>query len=72
VQSRRLRFEVGATEHDLETFDLLSGESVHLLPGVRHRMTTLEDTVVLQASTTEVTDVVRLGDRYGRTGTSAG
>ena len=33
-------------------------------------MTALVDTVLLAASTTEVTDVVRLEDRYGRQGTS--
>jgi hypothetical protein len=30
-------------------------------------MTALEDTVILEASTTELHDVVRLDDRYGRT-----
>ena len=71
VQSGRLRFEVGPHEDALEVFDLLPGESVHITPGTRHRMTALEDTVVLEASTTELTDVVRLEDRYGREGTSA-
>ncbi len=66
VQSGRLRFEVGATDEELESFDLLPGESVHLRPGTRHRMTALEDTVVLEASTTQLDDVVRLEDRYGR------
>ncbi len=33
-------------------------------------MTAVGDTVMLEASTTEVTDVVRLEDRYGRQGTS--
>jgi len=72
VQSGRLLFEVGASEDALESFELLPGESVHLTPGTRHRMTALEDTVVLEASTTELDDVVRLEDRYGRSGTSAG
>ena len=65
-QTGRLQFEVGSSEDDLETFELLPGESIHLLPGTRHRMTALEDTVVLEASTTELDDVVRLDDRYGR------
>jgi len=72
VQSGRLLFEVGASEDALESFELQPGESVHLTPGTRHRMTALEDTVVLEASTTELDDVVRLEDRYGRSGTSAG
>lgn len=72
VQTGRLRFEVGADEAALETFELLPGESVRLRPGVRHRMTAVVDTVFLEASTSEVDDVVRLEDRYGRSGSSAG
>ena len=45
-------------------------KSIHLTPGPRHRVTALPDTVMLEASTTEVIDVVRLEDRYGRQGTS--
>jgi mannose-6-phosphate isomerase len=71
VQSGRLRFEVGTADDDLEAFDLLPGESVHIRPGTRHRMTALEDSVVLEASTTQLDDVVRLEDRYGRKGTNA-
>ena len=67
VQSGKLLFEVGAPGEPLESFELLPGESVHLLPGTRHRMTALVDTAVLEASTTELDDVVRLEDRYGRT-----
>jgi mannose-6-phosphate isomerase len=66
VQSGRLLFEVGEGNDDLESFELLPGESVHLRPGTRHRMIALVHTVVLEASTTELDDVVRLEDRYGR------
>jgi len=34
-------------------------------------MTALEDTDVVEVSTPELDDVVRLEDRYGRKGTSA-
>ena len=70
VQSGRLLVEVGPHESELEQFELEPGEAIHLTPGTRHRVTALVDTVLLEASTTEVTDVVRLEDRYGRTGTS--
>jgi mannose-6-phosphate isomerase-like protein (cupin superfamily) len=66
VQSGRLRFEVGTAAGPLEAFELGPGEAVHVRPGTRHRMTALVDTVVLEASTTELTDVVRIDDRYGR------
>ena len=71
VQSGRLRVEVGHDEQALEEFELTPGESIHLRPGVRHRVTAVEDTVMLEASTTELDDVVRLEDRYGRSGTNA-
>jgi mannose-6-phosphate isomerase len=70
VQSGRLLFEVGTADNGLESFELLPGESVHLRPCTRHRMTALIDTVVLEASTTELDDVVRLEDRYGRSPTA--
>jgi mannose-6-phosphate isomerase-like protein (cupin superfamily) len=71
VFSGRLKVEVGEHESSLEEFELEPGESIHLRPGVRHRVTALVDTVMLEASTTELDDVVRLEDRYGREGTSA-
>ena len=71
VQSGRLRVEVGTHEDALEEFDLEPGESIHLTPFTRHRVTAIGDTVMLEASTTQLLDVVRLEDRYGRQGTNA-
>ena len=70
LQSGRAQLEVGASEDAMDTFELAPGERVHLAPGVRHRITALTDVVLLEASTTELDDVVRLEDRYGREGTS--
>ena len=71
VQSGCLKVEIGLHEDSLETFELNAGESIHLVPFTRHRVTALGDTVMLEASTTQLTDVVRLEDRYGREGTNA-
>ncbi len=71
VQSGRLKVEIGLHEDALEEFELEPGESIHLKPLTRHRVTALEDTVMLEASTTQLMDVVRLEDRYGRQGTNA-
>lgn len=68
VQTGRLLFRVGKDVDERDEFELLPGEAVHLAPGIIHRMTAIEDTVVLEASTTELADVVRLEDRYGRSG----
>jgi mannose-6-phosphate isomerase len=46
--------------------DLGPGEPFHIAPGLRHRMIAIEDTDVLEVSTPELDDVVRLEDRYGR------
>ncbi len=70
VQTGRVRVEIGAHESSLEAFELSPGEAIHVRPGIRHRVTAVEDSVLLEASTTEVTDVVRLEDRYDRQGKS--
>ena len=46
------------------------GDAFHVTPGLRHRMIAVEDTEVFEVSTTELDDVVRLQDAYGREGTS--
>lgn len=46
--------------------ELAPHEPFHIPPGLRHRMIALEDTDVLEVSTPELDDVVRLEDRYGR------
>ncbi len=50
------------------------GDTIHLPAGVLHRVTAISDLVFAEASSAEPgwrEDVVRLEDRYGRTGTSA-
>jgi len=42
------------------------GEVFHILPGLRHRFEAEETVELLEASTPELDDVVRLEDRYGR------
>jgi len=63
--SGRLELQTG-TSDALEKRLLQPGESFRITPGLRHRMTALEDCDVLEASTPELDDVVRLDDRYGR------
>ena len=60
-----MEFETG-DETGRETHRLKPGDCFHVSPGARHRMTALEDCDVLEVSTPELDDVVRLEDRYGR------
>ena len=50
---------------------LRAGESFRNEPGTIHQMEAVTDCDVLEASTPDLDDVVRLSDRYGREGTSA-
>jgi mannose-6-phosphate isomerase len=45
---------------------LLPGDVYHISPGAVHRMCAIEDCQVLEVSTTELEDVVRIADDYGR------
>lgn len=55
----------------LEDVRLRAGESFRLTAGTIHQMEAVTDCDVLEASTPELDDVVRIKDRYGREGTSA-
>ncbi len=61
-----LELELGDDENALQTISLAPGESVHMWPGRRHRLTARTACDVLEVSTPELEDVVRLADRYGR------
>lgn len=56
---------------DRREMSLREGEAFHIPPRLIHRMEAVVDTDVAEVSTTELDDVVRLEDRYGRTGTNA-
>ncbi len=47
--------------------EMREGQSFHIPPRLIHRMKALEDSDIAEVSTTELDDVVRLEDRYGRT-----
>jgi len=71
VLTGKLQLQYFAEGEPVRTRELGPREPFHVTPGLRHRMIALEDTDVLEVSTPELDDVVRLEDRYGRSGTSA-
>ena len=71
VQSGRAEVEVGAVGEAVLSREVLgTGAALRFRPGTVHRVTALEDTTILEVSTPELDDVVRLEDKYGREGTS--
>ncbi len=65
-----VEFVTGPDIDNLEAQTLEAGAVFHITPGTLHRMTSISDCNLLEVSTPELDDVVRLEDRYGRAGTS--
>jgi mannose-6-phosphate isomerase len=55
----------------LRDVKLKVGEAFRITPGTVHQMEAVTDCDILEVSTPDLDDVVRLSDRYGRAGTSA-
>jgi quercetin dioxygenase-like cupin family protein len=72
VKDETIRLLSGLLDMDVELngkrekLRLAQGEGLHIVPGMKHRMIAVEDCDVLEVSTPELDDVVRLEDRYGR------
>jgi mannose-6-phosphate isomerase len=66
VHEGRIEMEIGDPGGPLDIEVVGPGHAFHIAPGTVHRLRALEDSVVLEVSTPEVDDVVRLEDRYGR------
>lgn len=71
IQSGLARIELGSVgDERLDEEVVGPGAAFHYTPGTVHRVTAVEDTTILEVSTPQLDDVVRLEDRYGREGTS--
>jgi len=71
VQGGRAKLELGSAGETMLKEEVVgAGATFHFRPGTVHRLTALEDTTIVEVSTTELDDVVRLEDRYGRAGPS--
>jgi mannose-6-phosphate isomerase len=55
-----------AGEADMRLEVVGPGAAFRFEPGTVHRVKALDDTTILEVSTPEIDDVVRLDDRYGR------
>lgn len=69
--SGRLLLTKGPSEDRLETIEMTAGDTWRNVPGEVHTIEAVEDCDVLEVSTPELDDVIRLTDDYGREGTNA-
>ena len=65
VLSGEIIFRVGSAEK-LAEHRMKAGQSYHITAGTVHQMEAVVPSDLLEASTPEIDDVVRLKDRYGR------
>lgn len=70
VREGRARLELGDLGGELVEVEIGPGDAFRYRPRTLHRVTALEDTLILEVSTPHLDDVVRLEDRYGRAGTT--
>ena len=68
VLDGRAKLELGGPGERMLNSDVIGpGEAFRFPPGTVHRLTALEDMRIVEVSTPQLDDVVRLEDRYGRT-----
>ena len=70
VLSGRLRLYLDDDAGALQIRELGPGEGAHVRVGRRHRYEAIDRSEVLEVSTPELQDVIRIEDDYGREGTS--
>jgi mannose-6-phosphate isomerase-like protein (cupin superfamily) len=67
IQSGRVRLELGEAGDSVLNEEVVgAGAAFHYAPGTVHRVTAIEDATILEVSTPQLDDVVRLEDAYGR------
>jgi len=71
IHKGRVKVELGSAGNAMLNEEVVgAGAAFRFRAGTVHRVTALEDTTILEVSTPELDDVVRLENRYGREGTA--
>lgn len=65
VKTGEMDLEVGPAP-EARVVRMREGDTFHVTPGLVHRMIAITDVDVIEVSTPELDDVVRLEDAYGR------
>ncbi len=67
----RLRLVLENERGEVEVSELGPGDAAHVAVGRRHRYEAIERVELVEVSTPELSDVVRIEDDFGREGTNA-
>ncbi len=68
VYSGKVKFTFGKDQDNLQEIILNPGDKFDITPYTIHRVEALEDSEIFEVSTSELDDVVKLSDDYGRSG----
>ncbi|OIP81284.1 cupin [Candidatus Peregrinibacteria bacterium CG22_combo_CG10-13_8_21_14_all_44_10] len=68
VLSGKIKMTIGKTEDNLSEIILSPGDKLDITPGTIHRAEGIEDSQILEVSTPDLDDVVKIADDYGRSG----
>jgi mannose-6-phosphate isomerase len=71
VLSGRLKLSLENDDGVVEDRELGPGQGAHVPVNRRHRFTAIETCTLIEVSTPELDDVIRIEDDFGREGTSA-
>ncbi len=66
VDQGLIRLELEGADGVIQTSDVGPGNVIEVIPGRKHRVAALQDTRLLEVSTPQLDDVVRVQDDYGR------
>lgn len=64
----KVKFYLGESADALSEIIMEPGDKLDVYPGMIHRAEALEDAEILEVSTDDLDDVVKLDDDYGRSG----
>ncbi len=67
VYEGKARIEIEGSNGQLTQIEAQTGCCIRIPPLTKHRVKAIEDTTLFEVSTSELEDVVRLDDDYGRT-----
>lgn len=66
VKKGTMKLEFGSSQNELQYVEMNEGDSYHIRPGLLHRMSAITDCEIIEVSTSEIADVVRVQDDHGR------
>jgi mannose-6-phosphate isomerase len=67
IHAGRAQLEMGTPGDKMPNSEVVGpGAAFRMKPGTSHRVKALEDTTIIEVSTPQLEDVVRLEDNYGR------